>query len=155
MLSQNFQRWSPKLGWAVPVIESTHFRLAKGTQVIVLMGTIPIFFNGVQYNIPLNIWVVDTYPLTAPMCVLNPTPGLKNFAVNLTIDMIIKPKHNNVDAQGICYLPYLTNWSSNSSSLVPLLTAMSQAFSLDPPLRSKVSTIFGLIFFAASQQYTN
>lgn len=93
--------------------------------VLVLGGTIPIFFGGVQYNIPLDMFVLEQYPLKAPEIYIRPTSN-----------MMIKNNHKNVDMQGLVYLPYLHTWS-NSSNLSQLIHTASAAFSKEPPLFSK------------------
>lgn len=40
-----------------------------------LEGTIPIFYRGNQYNIPVEFWVVEAYPMSPPVCFVRPTPG--------------------------------------------------------------------------------
>jgi len=93
--------------------------------VLVLGGTIPIVFGGVQYNIPLDMFVLEQYPLKAPEIYIRPTAN-----------MMIKNNHKNVDMQGLVYLPYLHTWS-NSSNLAQLIHTASAAFSKEPPLFSK------------------
>lgn len=53
---------------------------------------------GNVYNIPICLWLLDTYPYNPPICFVKPTSA-----------MMIKPgKH--VDANGKIYLPYLHEW---------------------------------------------
>jgi len=99
------------------------------TPVLYLAGTIPIFYNNVQYNIPVSIWLTEAYPFAPPVCYVTPTP-----------DMIIKPKHRHVDSQGMCYLPYLSTWNPTGSNLTNLITTMSKTFGLDPPVRSQAQS---------------
>lgn len=40
-----------------------------------LEGTIPIFYRGNQYNIPVEFWIVENYPMSPPVCFVRPTPG--------------------------------------------------------------------------------
>lgn len=40
-----------------------------------LEGTIPIFYRGNQYNIPVEFWLVEAYPMAPPVCFVRPTPG--------------------------------------------------------------------------------
>lgn len=40
-----------------------------------LEGTIPIFYRGNQYNIPVEIWLVASYPISPPVCFVRPTAG--------------------------------------------------------------------------------
>lgn len=53
-------------------------RAARGpsqAQIMFLSGTVPIVYNSVQYNIPVSIWLVETYPLSPPLAYVTPTPG--------------------------------------------------------------------------------
>ncbi|GMI70117.1 Vacuolar protein sorting 23A [Hibiscus trionum] len=89
-------------------------------------GTIPMPFQGVTYNIPLIIWLPESYPRYPPLVYVNPTR-----------DMIIKRPHPHVSPSGLVSIPYLQNWIYPSSNLVDLVANLSSAFSLDPPLYSQ------------------
>ncbi|CDW54942.1 UEV and Vps23 core domain containing protein [Trichuris trichiura] len=71
------------------------------TAMFMLSGTIPIHFKGIQntYNIPICVFLLDTYPKSAPICYVRPTER-----------MVIKPSMH-VDNTGLIYLPYLTDWN--------------------------------------------
>jgi len=115
-----------------PSLQPRSGSLARGpTQSVILYlaGTVPIFYNGAQYNIPVNIWMIEQYPFSPPICYVTPTPG-----------MIIKPKHRHVDSAGMCYLPYLSNWNPNTHNLVGLVGTMAKVFGQDPPVRSQASS---------------
>jgi len=99
---------------------------ATSNQILYFAGTIPIFYSGAQYNIPISIWIVEDYPFSPPTCYVTPTA-----------DMIIKPKHKHVDSNGLCYLPYLSSWNPNNCSLLGLASTLSKIFSQDPPVRSQ------------------
>jgi len=103
---------------------------ANGTQteLLCLHGTVPIVYIGKQYNIPIAVWIIETYPHTPPLCYVNPTQN-----------MIIKPKHKHVDLNGQCYLPYLSSWSAASSNVLGLVQTMCSVFSQDPPVRSQMT----------------
>ena len=98
------------------------------TQVLNLVGTVPISYNGAQYNIPVTIWLVEAYPLSPPVCFVTPTPGNPKRPTNIHsyLDMIIKPKHKHVDSQGMCYFPYLSSWNPNNCNLYGLVQTMSK-----------------------------
>ncbi|KAJ0229517.1 Protein ELC-like [Hirschfeldia incana] len=89
-------------------------------------GTIPMPFQGVSYNIPVVIWLLESYPRDPPRVYVNPTR-----------DMIIKRPHSNVSPSGLVSLPYLHAWVYPSSNLVDLAAQLSAAFSRDPPLYSQ------------------
>ncbi|XP_061992156.1 protein ELC-like [Rosa rugosa] len=88
-------------------------------------GTVPMTYQGVTYNIPVVIWLIDTYPRYAPCVYVNPTR-----------DMIIKRPHPYVDPSGIVSIPYLQNWVYPSSNLLDLARQLSDYFGRDPPLYS-------------------
>ncbi|AAG51025.1 unknown protein; 81998-83194 [Arabidopsis thaliana] len=89
-------------------------------------GTIPMPFHGVTYNIPVIIWLLESYPRHPPCVYVNPTA-----------DMIIKRPHAHVTPSGLVSLPYLQNWVYPSSNLVDLVSDLSAAFARDPPLYSR------------------
>ncbi|KAL1188953.1 Protein ELC-like [Cardamine amara subsp. amara] len=99
-----------------------------GRSVILLQadGTIPMPFQGVSYNIPIVIWLLDSYPLYPPCVYVNPTR-----------DMIIKRPHSNVSPSGLVSFSYLQNWNHRSSNLIELAAHLSAAFSREPPLYSQ------------------
>ncbi|KAL0728157.1 hypothetical protein Bca4012_024250 [Brassica carinata] len=89
-------------------------------------GTIPMPFQGVSYNIPVVVWLLESYPRDPPRVYVNPTR-----------DMIIKRPHSNVSPSGLVSIPYLHAWVYPSSNLLDLAAQLSAAFSRDPPLYSQ------------------
>ncbi|EOY19556.1 hypothetical protein QUC31_006054 [Theobroma cacao] len=89
-------------------------------------GTIPMPFQGITYNIPIIIWLMESYPRHPPVVYVNPTR-----------DMIIKRPHPHVTPSGLVSIPYLQNWIYPSSNLVDLVLNLSSAFARDPPLYSQ------------------
>ena len=61
------------------------FANGKSANLLSLVGTVPIVFRGAQYNIPVQIWISERYPVTAPICYVTPTD-----------DMVVTPRHNNI-----------------------------------------------------------
>lgn len=59
---------------------------------------------GNVYNIPVCLWLLDTYPYNPPICFVKPTSAM----------MIKTGKH--IDANGKIYLPYLHEWKHVSSN---------------------------------------
>ncbi|XP_074533818.1 ubiquitin-conjugating enzyme E2 variant 3 [Halichoeres trimaculatus] len=92
-----------------------------------LIGTIPVKYEGQTYNFPVLLWLLDSFPFTPPICLLRPTANM----------VIRGGKH--VDARGRIFLPGLHNWDHPKSSVVGLLTEMIAKFEEDPPLSSKTS----------------
>ncbi|XP_031128142.1 protein ELC-like [Ipomoea triloba] len=89
-------------------------------------GTVPMLFQGVTYNIPVIIWLMESYPQHPPLVFVNPTR-----------DMIIKRAHPFVNPSGVVAIPYLQNWLYPSSNLVELGRNLCHYFSRDPPLYSQ------------------
>lgn len=91
-------------------------------------GTLAINYRGSQYNIPVDIYLCETYPDAPPVCYVRPTP-----------DMMVKPGHRHVDAEGKVYLPYLHDWRAQTHNLVELCTVMASVFQSQPPVFSRPS----------------
>lgn len=89
-------------------------------------GTIPMYYQDVKYNIPITMWLLETYPRQPPLVFVTPTR-----------DMIIKPRHANVDASGMVNSPYIQHWVFPRSNLVELVQSLSLLFGQDPPLYSR------------------
>lgn len=60
-------------------------------ELLLAEGTVPMYYQGVKYNIPVAVWLPERYPLAPPLVYVVPTP-----------DMVIKPRHTFVDASGGC-----------------------------------------------------
>ncbi|XP_019957701.2 ubiquitin-conjugating enzyme E2 variant 3 [Paralichthys olivaceus] len=90
-----------------------------------LVGNIPVQYDGRSYNFPIQLWLIDSFPFTPPICLLRPTNNM----------VVREGKH--VDAKGRIHLPGLRNWDHPKSSVVALLTEMIAKFEEDPPLSSK------------------
>lgn len=56
------------------------------------------YFLGRTYNFPIQLWLMDSFPFTPPICFLRPTSNM----------VIREGKH--VDAKGRIHLPGLHNW---------------------------------------------
>lgn len=103
------------------------FTFSNGVKrdLVKLKGTIPVPFKGRTYNIPICIWIMDTHPQHAPICLVEPTP-----------EMCLK-QSIHLDSFGKVYLPYLHSWSATSSNLVDLIQVMIKTFSESPPVYAK------------------
>uniref|UniRef100_A0A7N0T2Z3 Protein ELC-like n=1 Tax=Kalanchoe fedtschenkoi TaxID=63787 RepID=A0A7N0T2Z3_KALFE len=88
-------------------------------------GTVPMLYQAATYNIPIVIWLTDSYPRQPPCVYLNPTR-----------DMVIKRPHPFVNPSGMVAIPYLHNWIYPTSNLVDLARNLSDVFARDPPLYS-------------------
>ncbi len=85
-----------------------------------LDGTVQMFYQGNGYFVPLCIYLRDDHPTSPPVCIITPTA-----------EMMIKPNHRHVDAQGVVYLPYLHEWN-RKSNLVEMVQAVGAVFTADP-----------------------
>uniref|UniRef100_A0A8D0G494 UEV domain-containing protein n=1 Tax=Sphenodon punctatus TaxID=8508 RepID=A0A8D0G494_SPHPU len=91
-------------------------------------GTIPVKYQGNSYNIPIQLWILDSHPFAPPICFLKPT---RNMGITVG-------KH--VDARGRIYLPYLQNWSHPKSVVIGLIKEMIAKFEEELPLYSVSSS---------------
>lgn len=87
----------------------------RNTHLLRADGTIPIFYQGVKYNIPLKMFLPEGFPSQPPICYVQPTPN-----------MIIKPGHTMVDGSGMVRAPYCDHWSHPRSSLSELAASLSE-----------------------------
>lgn len=99
-----------------PVMDSYVFNDGSSRELMSLSGTIPVPYRGNTYNIPICLWLLDTYPFNPPICFVKPTSS-----------MTIKTgKH--VDANGKIYLPYLHEWKYVSIRNLELLNSLLNFF---------------------------
>ncbi|KAL5731867.1 hypothetical protein ACHQM5_004555 [Ranunculus cassubicifolius] len=91
-------------------------------------GTIPMIYQNVTYNIPIIVWLMESYPRHPPVVYVAPTR-----------DMIIKRPHPYVNPSGLVSIPGLHNWVYPSSNLVDLVRDCSMYFGRDPPLYTRQS----------------
>ncbi|XP_072241620.1 ubiquitin-conjugating enzyme E2 variant 3 isoform X2 [Leuresthes tenuis] len=105
------------------------YTFSDGTQkdLLKLNGVLPVNYEGRSYNFPIQLWLMDSFPFTPPICLLTPTSNM----------VIREGKH--VDARGRIYLPGLHNWDHPKSSVSVLLTEMIAKFQEDPPLSAKAT----------------
>ncbi|KAF5903306.1 ubiquitin-conjugating enzyme E2 variant 3-like [Clarias magur] len=92
-----------------------------------VLVNIPVRYQGRSYNLPIQLWLLDSFPFTPPICLLRPTASM----------VIREGKH--VDAKGRIYLPALHNWDHPKSSVTALLEEMIAKFEEDPPLATKTT----------------
>lgn len=84
--------------------------------------TSPLFSSGNVYNIPVCLWLLDTYPYNPPICFVKPTSTM----------MIKTGKH--IDANGKIYLPYLHEWKHVRPLFFNLLDGQSLNYVTTIPL---------------------
>lgn len=108
-----------------PITGTYTFSDSTQKDLMKLIGNIPVKYEGRTYNFPIQLWLMDSFPFTPPICFLRPTSNM----------VIREGKH--VDAKGRIHLPGLHNWDYPKSSVVVLLNEMIAKFEEDPPLSSK------------------
>ncbi|XP_014868041.1 PREDICTED: E3 ubiquitin-protein ligase RNF31-like isoform X1 [Poecilia mexicana] len=91
-----------------------------------LSGTLPVFYQGSAYNIPVCVWLHQTHPLSRPRCVVCPS-----------VAMVINPSCPHVDSSGTVSVDGLRNWTPGVSNLTLLLSEMRLAFQKDTPLYAR------------------
>lgn len=110
-----------------PVMDNYVFNDGSTKELLSLTGTVPVNYRGNVYNIPVCLWLLDTYPYNPPICFVKPTSTM----------MIKTGKH--VDANGKVYLPYLHEWKPPQSDLYGLIQVMIVVFGEEPPVFSRPS----------------
>ncbi|KAH7437842.1 hypothetical protein KP509_05G091900 [Ceratopteris richardii] len=100
-------------------------------QLLQADGTIPIGYGGSFFNVPVTIWLLLAYPMSAPRVFLSPTA-----------DMEVRREHKHVDygTLTVCNFPYIDDWKFPESNVSDLVLALSNAFGNDPPVFSRSSS---------------
>uniref|UniRef100_A0A8C9R3Q7 Tumor susceptibility 101a n=1 Tax=Scleropages formosus TaxID=113540 RepID=A0A8C9R3Q7_SCLFO len=111
-----------------PVMDAYVFNDGSTRDLMSLTGTVPVSYRGNVYNIPVCLWLLDTYPYNPPICFVKPTSTM----------MIKTGKH--IDANGKIYLPYLHEWKHPQSDLFGLIQVMIVVFGEEPPVFSRPTT---------------
>ncbi|KAM4605060.1 E3 ubiquitin-protein ligase RNF31 isoform 2-T2 [Polymixia lowei] len=92
-------------------------------KLVYLAGTVPVHYDGNDYNIPVCIWLHENHPISRPRCYVCPS-----------VSMVINPSCPWVDPSGHIALSCLSNWTNGVSTLPLLVTEMRRAFQKDTPL---------------------
>ncbi|KAK1802257.1 hypothetical protein P4O66_021915 [Electrophorus voltai] len=111
-----------------PVMDNYVFNDGSTKELLSLTGTVPVTYRGNIYNIPICLWLLDSYPYNPPICFVKPTSTM----------MIKTGKH--IDANGKIYLPYLHEWKHPQSDLFGLIQVMIVVFGEEPPVFSRPTT---------------
>ncbi|XP_034410913.1 E3 ubiquitin-protein ligase RNF31 isoform X3 [Cyclopterus lumpus] len=98
----------------------------KKKKLVYLSGTVPVHYEGSEYNIPVCIWLHETHPVSRPRCFICPS-----------VSMVINPSCSCVDTSGNVLLDGLTNWTHGVSNLSMLVSEMRRAFQRDTPLYAR------------------
>lgn len=124
-----------QLLYDIPSLGLKMGRFQKGEPVVlVIKGTIPIFYKGQPYKTPIKIWVPLGYPTDCPKV---------RVVVEDQAITSIKLPHPYVDAGagGLVNVPYMQAWTeahSERRTLRDLVIDMCECFSVDPPVRQRV-----------------
>ncbi|XP_073347595.1 E3 ubiquitin-protein ligase RNF31 isoform X2 [Pagrus major] len=95
-------------------------------KLVYLAGTVPVHYEGSEYNIPVCIWLHETHPVSRPRCYVCPS-----------VSMVINPSCPCVDTSGNISLDELKNWTQGVSNLSLLVSEMRRAFQKDTPLYAR------------------
>ncbi|KAM6989839.1 uncharacterized protein LKV04_009434 [Tautogolabrus adspersus] len=95
-------------------------------RLLYLAGTLPVYFEGCVYNIPVCIWLHETHPLSRPRCYVCPS-----------VSMVINPACPSVDTSGNISMDGLRNWTYGVSTLSLLVSEMKRVFQKDTPLYAR------------------
>ncbi|XP_073327845.1 tumor susceptibility gene 101 protein [Pagrus major] len=105
-----------------PVVDLYVYNDGTKKNLMSLTGTIPVLYQDKTYNIPVCVWLQETYPQSAPICYVRPTTEM----------MVVRGKY--VSSNGEVMLPYLEEWKSGECDLVSLLQVMAAMFGDFPPV---------------------
>ncbi|CAG9464353.1 unnamed protein product [Pedinophyceae sp. YPF-701] len=112
------------------ILDDREFTFNNGATARLLRaeGTVPIHYKGARYNIPMEIWLPESFPNDRPIAFVVPTHS-----------MIIRTGHRHVDPNGDTLTPQLQSWSWPPSNLRAAVDEICAIFSADPPLFSKAA----------------
>ncbi|KAL7402246.1 hypothetical protein ABVT39_011872 [Epinephelus coioides] len=105
----------------VPTMDRYVYNDGATKDLMSLTGTIPVMYSDKTYNIPVCLWIEETYPQTAPICYVTPTREM----------MLISGKF--ISKNGEVMLPYLEEWNGECD-LTGLLQVMVAMFGDFPPV---------------------
>ena len=142
----------------VPISATRVENNGYASTVLVLQGTIAIFFRGNTYQVLVDIYlpagyvskcknwsahtkVICLFEELTPIfyllsCRFLPTQPVKPPVpyVRLAKNMYLTENHKHVGSDGQVYLPMLHEWKANECNLIELVVAMSSVFSNAPPV---------------------
>jgi ESCRT-I complex subunit TSG101 len=98
----------------------------RTTRLLRAEGTVPIYYQGVKYNIPVKMFLPEGFPRAGPICYVTPTAN-----------MIIKPGHGLVDGGGLVRRDPSGEWRYPASALADFARHLADAFGAEPPLFAK------------------
>lgn len=108
----------------VPVMDKYFYNDGTSKDLMSLTGTIPAKIGDKTFNIPVCLWLEESYPQSAPICYVKPTREMK----------VLRGQFMSTD--GEVMLPYLNEWKNGECDLVSLLQVMRVTFEENPPVCS-------------------
>ncbi|CAL1595448.1 unnamed protein product [Knipowitschia caucasica] len=111
-----------------PVMQKYVYNDGVTKDLMCLSGTISTIFNDNTYNIPVSVWLEESYPQSCPIVYIDPTKEM----------MIIKQRF--ISSNGEVLLPYLEEWKQGECDLLGLLQVMAAMFGDCPPVCMKPLT---------------
>ncbi|XP_070687239.1 tumor susceptibility gene 101 protein [Pempheris klunzingeri] len=108
-----------------PMMDTYVYNDGTTRELMSLTGTIRVMYKDKTFNIPVCLWLEESYPQTAPICYVRPTWEM----------MILSGKH--ISSNGEVMLPYLEEWNNGKCDLVSLLQVMAVVFEDFPPVCMK------------------
>mmetsp|Transcript_27164 Transcript_27164/g.44542 ORF Transcript_27164/g.44542 Transcript_27164/m.44542 type:complete len:434 (-) Transcript_27164:225-1526(-) len=99
---------------------------------LLLRGTLPVTYQAVTYNIPIDMYLPPPYPLQSPTVFIRPMASME-----------IKDNHRHVGLDGRVYLPYLHDWRPGTHDLRELAVWMSSLFGAEPPCYARPANANG------------
>lgn len=117
----------------LPVAERKGHINVYHSKSLCFSGCIPMTYNGIKYQIPIQIFLTPSYPSYPPICYVRPLET-----------MVIKENHKHVGSDGMIYMPYLNQWNNNSN-LVDMVLMMSSIFGADPPVFAKAAKTYNAV----------
>lgn len=109
----------------VPLLDKYVYNDGTTKKLMCLTGTISTVYQDNSYNIPVCLWLEESYPQTAPIAYIRPTQ-----------EMFILTG-NYVNSNGEVLLPYLQEWKQGECDLLSLLQVMAATFGDCPPVCMK------------------
>lgn len=108
-----------------PFMDNYVYNDGTSMNLMCLTGTISVTYNDNTYNIPVSVWLEESYPQSAPIVYVQPTREM----------MIVKREF--VSSDGEVKLPFLEEWKQGECDLVSLLQVMTAIFGEFPPVCMK------------------
>lgn len=109
-----------------PSLEPFVFNDGTQQHLLQLEGTVPVIYKGNTYNIPVQLWILDTHPYNPPMVYVKPTNSMQIKAGRY------------VDMNGKVDMPFLREWRWPSSDLMGLIQILIMVFGEECPVFSRV-----------------